>query len=93
VLSCDQFLAELGDYADGPVAAEIRRQLEAHLSGCRTCQVIYDSMRKTLRIVTESGSFDLPESLSESMVAKVMQQIYARVTSPSPSPATGGSPT
>jgi hypothetical protein len=93
VFSCDEFLAELGNYADGEVTGELRRQLELHLSACRTCQVIYDSMSKTLRIVTESGSFDLPDCLSDAMVAKIMQQIRSRVSSPPPSPANGGSPT
>jgi anti-sigma factor RsiW len=93
VFSCDEFLAELGNYADGEVTAELRRQLELHLSACRTCQVIYDSMSKTLRIVTESGSFDLPESLSEAMVTNIMRQIRRRASSPPPSPASGGSPT
>ena len=55
MLSCDQFLAELGNYVDGQVEVEIRRHLELHLSHCRTCQVIYDSTRKTLKILTESG--------------------------------------
>lgn len=75
MLSCDQFLAELGNYVDGQVEAEIRRHLELHLSECRTCQVIYDSTRKTLKILTESGSFDLTEGLSESIVGRIMEKI------------------
>ena len=77
MLSCDQFLAELGNYVDGQVEAEIRRHLELHLSECRTCQVIYDSTRKTLKILTESGSFDLTEGLSESIVGGIMEKIRA----------------
>ena len=75
MISCDQFMAEFGDYLDGDVAADIRRQLEEHLSHCRTCWVMYDSTRKTLRIVTDSSSFDLPETLSEPIVAKVMAKV------------------
>ena len=77
MLSCDQFLAELGNYVDGQVEAEIRRHLEFHLSECRTCQVIYDSTRKTLKILTESGSFDLTEGISESIVGRIMEKIRA----------------
>ena len=36
---------------------------------------MYDSTRKTLRIVTDSGSFDLPETLSEPLVASVMAKV------------------
>jgi hypothetical protein len=37
--------------------------------------VLYDSTRKTLTVVTESGSFDLPESISEGLVSRVMFRI------------------
>ncbi len=75
MISCDQFMAEFGDYLDGEVAADIRRQLEEHLSQCRTCWVMYDSTRKTIRIVTDSSSFDLPETVSEPIVSRVMAKV------------------
>jgi hypothetical protein len=37
--------------------------------------VLYDSTRKTLRIVTESGSFEYPEPIAEPLVSKVMDRI------------------
>ncbi len=77
MIGCDQFLAELGNYVDGQVEAEIRRRLEVHLAQCRTCQVIYDSTRKTVTILTESGSFDLEEPAAESIVAGIMEKIRA----------------
>jgi predicted anti-sigma-YlaC factor YlaD len=75
VISCDEFMAAFGDYLEGNVAAEVRQQLEAHLSHCQTCQVIYDSSRKTLKIVTESGSFDLPESTAKRLQDRIMARI------------------
>lgn len=75
MISCDQFMAEFGDYLEGDIAAEVRQQLEEHLSHCRACWVMYDSTRKTLRIVTDSSSFDLPETLSEPILAKVMAKV------------------
>lgn len=71
MISCRDFISELGNLLDEDVAIEIREQLEAHLAHCNTCQVLYDSTRKTLRIVTESGSFEYPEPL----VSKVMDRI------------------
>jgi hypothetical protein len=37
--------------------------------------VLYDSTRKTLRIVTESGSFEYPDPIAEPLVAKVMERV------------------
>jgi hypothetical protein len=75
MISCQDFINELGDLLDNGVAAEIREQLEAHLAHCKTCQVLYDSTRKTLRVITDSGSFEYPEPITEDLVEKVMARI------------------
>ena len=72
VLNCREFLTEFGDYLDGSLAEEVHQELEAHLSQCRTCQVIHDSTQKTLRLVSDSGSFELPAAAAESLVTKIM---------------------
>jgi predicted anti-sigma-YlaC factor YlaD len=68
-------MSAFGDYLDGDVAEEVRHQLDNHLGHCKTCQVIYDSSRKTLRIVTDSGSFDLPEAAAKPIREKIMDRI------------------
>ena len=75
MISCYEFMSAFGDYLDGDVAAEVRNQLASHLSHCRTCQVIYDSSRKTLKILTDSGSFDLPEAAAKSIRGNIMARI------------------
>lgn len=75
MISCQDFIDELGSLLDDEIASEIREQLQAHLAHCNTCQVLYDSTRKTLRIVTESGSFEYPEPIAEPLVSKVMDRI------------------
>ena len=77
MISCQDFITELGNLLDHELAAEIREQLEAHLAECNTCQVLYDSTRKTLRIVTDSGSFDYPEPRAEPVVTKIMDRLRA----------------
>ncbi len=55
MITCDEFLAEFGDYLENRVPSEIRQELELHISQCRACHVLYDSALKTIRIVTDSG--------------------------------------
>ncbi len=81
MITCDEFMAELGNYLEGDIAMEVRRQLESHLSHCQTCQVVYDSTRKTIKIVTDSGSFDLPEAAARPIRDKIMARIR-KETSP-----------
>jgi hypothetical protein len=73
-------MAELGNYMDESVADEIRIQLENHIAHCQTCQVIVDSARKTVRIVTDSGSFDLPDAALKPVTAEIMAKLRSKQT-------------
>jgi hypothetical protein len=75
LITCTDFIAEIGNYLEDDVALQVRQQLEEHLSHCRTCTVLLDSSRKTLRIVTDAGSFDL----SNATLRPITEQIMARI--------------
>jgi predicted anti-sigma-YlaC factor YlaD len=75
VINCKDFMVEIGNYLDGEVAAEVRAQIEGHLAHCQTCQVVYDSARKTVKVLTDCGSFDLPEAISKPIAEQVMAKI------------------
>jgi hypothetical protein len=75
MITCDEFFAEFGDYLDDRVSPEVRKELELHLSQCRACHVLYDSTCQTVKIVTDSGSFELPENVTESIIGQVMAKL------------------
>ncbi len=75
MITCDEFFAEFGDYLENRVSPEVRQELELHLSQCRACHVLCDSTRKTVKIVTESSSFDLPQDVSETIVDRIMAKL------------------
>lgn len=75
MISCADFMAELGDYLEGDVAEEVRAHLEHHLSHCQSCSILLDSTRKTLKVVTDSGTFDLPEASFEPIAKRIMTRI------------------
>jgi len=78
VLSCRDLLAELSNLVDGEVAPDVRAEIEHHLSDCRTCRILYDTMKKTLVVVTEAGSFELPEALAGRLRSRIMDEIRSR---------------
>jgi predicted anti-sigma-YlaC factor YlaD len=71
-VNCREVLDMLSDYLDDDAAATVRADLEAHLHECRSCTVILETSKRTLRIVTDVGSFDIPEELSERLLQKTM---------------------
>lgn len=68
-------MAEIGNYLEGDVVEEVRLQLEHHLSHCQICTVLVDSSRKTIRITTDAGSFDLPEATFRPIAERIMSRI------------------
>jgi len=75
MFSCEDVLAELSNYIDNDLAEAHRKQIEEHMVHCRTCRAVYDSTRKTLRIVTESSSFELSEDVSSRVAAGIRAKI------------------
>jgi dihydroneopterin aldolase len=75
MITCDEFFAEFADYLENQVSPEIRQELELHLSQCRACHVLYDSARKTIKIVSESNSFELSERVFDPIIDRVMSKL------------------
>ena len=75
MITCEEFFAEFADYLENQVSPEVRQELELHLSQCRACHVLYDSTRKTVRIVSESNSFELPQNIFDPIIDRVMAKL------------------
>ena len=75
MITCEEFFAEFGDYLENQVSPEVRQELELHLSQCRACHVLYDSSRKTIKIVSESDSFELPQKTFDPIIDRVMSKL------------------
>lgn len=75
MITCEEFFAEFGDYLENQVSLEVRQELELHLSQCRACHVLYDSSRKTIKIVSESDSFELPQKTFDPIIDRVMSKL------------------
>jgi hypothetical protein len=75
MITCDEFFAEFADYLENQASPEVREELELHLSQCRACYVLYDSSRKTIKIVSESNSFELPQKVFDPIIDRVMSKL------------------
>jgi len=75
MMTCEEFFAEFGDYLENRVSPELRIELEQHRRHCRECHVLYDSTSKAIKVVTESNSFELPQSVSDPIIDRVMAKL------------------
>jgi len=75
MITCDEFFTEFADYLENQVSAEVRQELELHLSQCRACHVLYDSSLKTIKIVSGSNSFELPQKVFDPIIDRVMAKL------------------
>ena len=78
MFSCDEFRRGLCDLVDDEAARSLREQLERHLAECRTCGVLYDTTRRTIRIVTDAGNWEVPEDVSARLVSKILGAMKCR---------------
>lgn len=54
----------LSEYIDGSLSQNLCDELEKHLAGCENCQIVIDSMRKTIDICQACAEQEtLPEEV------------------------------
>jgi len=76
-MDCRQFLDELSDYLDNEATAGIREAVQEHIAFCHKCEVIYNSTRRTVEIVSECGqqAYALPEDVSERLYTRLRARL------------------
>jgi mycothiol system anti-sigma-R factor len=64
--NCKHILNSLSGYLDGELEAELCAEIERHLSGCDDCQVVVDSLKKTIYLYhVTAGKEQVPNGLRE----------------------------
>ena len=75
--SCSRLISLLSDYLDGRLPAEVKRDLEQHLTGCSECTSFVGTFRSTISLLQSLSDDDLPEELR----LKLKAFLDARATS------------
>jgi len=79
LLTCKDFLNELNEYLDETTDAEIRRRVEAHISECPNCWVVFDTTKKTLQVFKGME----PQAISEEVHERLMSALQKRCSAKS----------
>ena len=70
--NCHELLSSLSDYVDGTLGEELCTELERHLSDCENCQIVVDTLKKTIYLYkVTTTSTELPD--------EIRQRLYHRL--------------
>jgi hypothetical protein len=75
MVSCKKLAKNLSVYIDKDLDPKLRSEIEDHLSYCRRCSVLLDSVRKVLVIVGDEQTFELPIGFEQRLHAFIERRI------------------
>jgi anti-sigma factor RsiW len=78
LLTCKDFLKELTDYLDETTDADLRGELEQHMSECPNCWVIADTTRKTIRVYKGVDPYPIPKDVEDRLMRALEKKMAAR---------------
>ncbi|MEN3002413.1 MAG: zf-HC2 domain-containing protein [Armatimonadota bacterium] len=74
-MKCEQLLRILGDYIDGEIDPEMCELFERHMAQCPRCQVVVDTMRKTIALYRDGELvFEMPVQFRERLHQAIRQR-------------------
>jgi anti-sigma factor RsiW len=59
-MKCREMLGALSDYIDGELEERLCAEIEAHMRDCPDCQVMVDTLRKTVVLYRTHGRAKVP---------------------------------
>jgi anti-sigma factor RsiW len=75
MVSCKKLAKSLSAYIDGDLDHELCCEIEKHLSVCRRCSVLLDSVRKVLVVSGDNRTFELPMGYEDRLHAFLSSHI------------------
>ena len=70
-ISCLEVWREISNYVDGEGDAELSARMEAHFKVCAHCTAMPDGTRNALKLVTDGVEYQMPDSFSQRLCAKI----------------------
>jgi anti-sigma factor RsiW len=75
LVTCKDFLRELGDYLDESVDPQVRAELSKHINECPNCWVVLDTTKKTIQVYKGMDPEPLPEPVHDRLIGALKKKI------------------
>ncbi|NCO38475.1 MAG: hypothetical protein COZ06_32185 [Armatimonadetes bacterium CG_4_10_14_3_um_filter_66_18] len=59
-MKCEDLLRTLNDYVDGEIDPGVCDDFAEHLQGCNPCQIVVDTIRKTVSLYKNEQVYEVP---------------------------------
>lgn len=73
-MKCAELLRMLNDYVDGDIDPAICEEFEGHLEGCNPCQIVVDTVRKTIALYQGEQVHEIPLEFRERLQTTLRQR-------------------
>lgn len=78
--NCRHLLSSLSDYVDGVLESQLCAELERHLQDCENCQIVVDSLRKTVYLYrTTASQTTLPKDVRQRLYCRLDLEDFLRL--------------
>ena len=76
---CCEYIHEVSDYIDGELADELCADLERHLAECPNCQVVINTLKKTIDLYHQEGQENvLPDEVRSRLFKRLDLRDYRK---------------
>ena len=82
MVSCRQFIHELGDYVDGDLASSSRDECDHHMEECWRCRVLLETTRETVYLFRTCCSATIPPDVEERLMTAIERRTGCRSIAP-----------
>ena len=64
---CSDMIQDISGYVDGEIDESLCEEIEKHLSGCKNCRIMVDTLKQTFVLCRDGKKESLPESIQNKL--------------------------
>ncbi len=76
-MDCSEVMEQLSEFLDEEARAELCRTIEQHLTQCRDCRFLVDSVKKTIVLYQSDREVEVPVTVSAQLQAALAREYSA----------------
>ena len=78
MVTCKDFLKELGDYLDETADPQVKEELSKHINECPNCWVVLNTTQKTIQVYKGMDPEPLPNGVHDRLIGALEKKIKSR---------------